>query len=145
MSALSKGPFGNSRAQSNLALAPALFLGGVVTLFLPIASLRTSGRIRRAESAGDLGGVIVCPSLALRCHSLNVWVESIKPTPILDILDFDDCDLRTDTVSALVSLTGIRGALAPGLTVSFDILPDRVNSFTLLNVPVDHLTNSLLS
>ena len=52
-----------------------------------------------------MGGVIVCPSLALRYHSLNVWVESIKPTPILDILDFDDCDLRTDTVSALVSLT----------------------------------------
>ena len=70
-----------------------------------------------------MGGVIVCPSLALRCHSLNVWVESIKPTPILDILDFDDCDLRTDTVSALMSLTGIRGALAPGLTVSFDIFP----------------------
>ena len=49
MSALSKGPFGNSRAQSNLALAPALFLGGVVALFSPIASLRTSGRIRRAS------------------------------------------------------------------------------------------------
>ena len=49
ISALSKSPFGISRAQSNLALAPALFLGGVVTLFLPIASLRTSGRIRRAS------------------------------------------------------------------------------------------------
>ena len=49
VSALSKSPFGNSRAQSNLAQAPALFSGGVVALFSPRASLRTSGKIRRAS------------------------------------------------------------------------------------------------
>ena len=43
MSALSKGPFGNSRAQSNLALAPALFLGGVVALFSPITTSQDCG------------------------------------------------------------------------------------------------------
>ena len=48
ISALSKSPFGNSRAQSNLAQAPALFSGGVVALFSPRASLRTSGKTRRA-------------------------------------------------------------------------------------------------
>ena len=48
VSALSKSPFGNSRAQSNLAQAPALFSGGVVALFSPRASLRTSSRTRRA-------------------------------------------------------------------------------------------------
>ena len=48
VSALSKSPFGNSRAQSNLAQAPALFSGGVVALFSPRASLRTSAKTRRA-------------------------------------------------------------------------------------------------
>ena len=48
ISALSKSPFGNSRAQSNLAQAPALFSGGVVALFSPRASLRTSAKTRRA-------------------------------------------------------------------------------------------------
>ena len=91
-SALSKSPFGNSRAQSNLAQAPALFSGGVVALFSPRASLRTSGKIRRACKQATWTD----PSLARRYHSLNVWVECVNHGPVLDILDFDDCDLQTD-------------------------------------------------
>ena len=72
---------------------------------------RQDGRVSRRLGRSDC--VPITSRLARRYHSLDVWVEGVKHGPVLDILDFDDCDLRTDSQRTHVPHRQPRGA-GPG-------------------------------
>ena len=72
---------------------------------------RQDGRVSRRLGRSDC--MPITSRLARRYHSLDVWVEGVNHGPVLDILDFDDSDLRTDSQRTRVTHRQPRGA-GPG-------------------------------